>query len=53
MTIRTAIPADLDAVAAIEAACFPPAEAAGRASLAWPTRCTPTPPSTARAGPGR
>ena len=34
MTIRTAVPADLDAVAAIEAACFPPAEAAGRASLA-------------------
>ena len=34
MTIRTAVPADLDAVAAIEAACFPPAEAAGRTSLA-------------------
>ena len=34
MTIRTATPADLDAVAAIEAACFPPAEAASRASLA-------------------
>lgn len=32
--IRTAVPADLDAVTAIEAACFPPAEAAGRASLA-------------------
>ena len=34
MKIRTATPADLEAVAAIEAACFPPAEAAGRASLA-------------------
>ena len=34
MTIRTAAPADLEAVTAIEAACFPPAEAAGRASLA-------------------
>ena len=34
MRIRTAAPADLDAVAAIEAECFPPAEAAGRGSLA-------------------
>ena len=34
MKIRAATPADLEAVAAIEAACFPPAEAAGRASLA-------------------
>lgn len=34
MTIRTAAAADIDAVAAIEAACFPPAEAASRASLA-------------------
>lgn len=34
MEIRTAAPGDLDAVAAIEAACFPPAEAAGRESLA-------------------
>ena len=34
MLIRTATPADLDAVAAIEAECFPAAEAAGRASLA-------------------
>lgn len=32
--IRTAAPADLDAVTAIEAACFPPAEAADRAALA-------------------
>lgn len=28
MTIRTAAPADLDAIAAVEAACFPAAEAA-------------------------
>ena len=34
MEIRTAVPADLDALAAIEAACFPAAEAAGRESLA-------------------
>ena len=34
MLIRTATPADLDAVTAIEAACFPPAEAASRASFA-------------------
>ena len=34
MEIRTAVSADLDAVTAIEAACFPPAEAAGRTSLA-------------------
>ena len=29
MEIRTAVPADLDALTAIEAACFPAAEAAG------------------------
>lgn len=34
MEIRTASPADLEAVIRIEAACFPPAEAAGPASLA-------------------
>ncbi|MFI3168920.1 MAG: GNAT family N-acetyltransferase [Faecalibacterium sp.] len=34
MQIRTATPADLDAIAAIEAACFPAAEAATRASFA-------------------
>ena len=34
MDIRTAVPADLDAVTALEAACFPPAEAASRAALA-------------------
>ena len=34
MEIRTAVPADLDALTAIEAACFPAAEAAGRESLA-------------------
>ena len=28
MTIRTARPKDLDALAAVEAECFPPAEAA-------------------------
>ena len=28
MTIRTAVPGDLDAIAAVEAACFPAAEAA-------------------------
>lgn len=33
LTIRHACPADLDQVAALEAACFPPAEAAGRTSL--------------------
>jgi len=32
--IRTATLADLDAVAAVEAACFPEAEAATRAELA-------------------
>lgn len=32
--IRTAAPGDLDAVTAIEAACFPPAEAADRSALA-------------------
>ncbi|MBR6089320.1 MAG: GNAT family N-acetyltransferase, partial [Anaerolineaceae bacterium] len=31
---RTAVPEDLDAVAAVEAACFPPAEAASREQLA-------------------
>ena len=34
MTIRTATPADLPALAAAEAACFPPAEAASEAVLA-------------------
>ncbi len=34
MNIRTASMADLDELTAIEAACFPPAEAAGRDSLA-------------------
>lgn len=33
MMIRTARAGDLDAVAALEAACFPPAEAAGRDAL--------------------
>lgn len=33
MEIRTATLEDLDAVTALEACCFPPAEAAGRASL--------------------
>ena len=33
MEIRTATPADLAAVTALEAACFPPAEAAGEASF--------------------
>lgn len=32
--IRTASPADLDAIAALEAACFPPAEAADRDAIA-------------------
>ena len=34
MEIRLGAPADLEAVAALEAACFPPAEAAARESLA-------------------
>lgn len=34
MTIRTAVPSDLDTVTAIEAACFPRAEAASREELA-------------------
>ena len=34
MEIRTATLDDLDAVAAVEAECFPPAEAAGRAEFA-------------------
>ena len=34
MTIRTAIPAYLPALAAVEAACFPPAEAASKQALA-------------------
>jgi len=34
MNIRTASMADLDALTAIEAACFPPMEAAGRESFA-------------------
>ena len=34
MGIRTAVLSDLDALAAIEAACFPAAEAAGRESIA-------------------
>ena len=33
ITIRTAVPADLDAVVQVEAACFPAAEAADRKSL--------------------
>ena len=33
-TIRTAVPGDLDALAAVEAACFPAAEAATREELA-------------------
>lgn len=41
MTIRTAVPADLREIAALEAACFPAAEAASEAVLAarlaaWP-----------------
>ena len=34
MLIRTATIQDLDAVAAVEAACFPPAEAATREEFA-------------------
>mgnify|MGYP000915635316 FL=1 len=34
MRIRTATPADLDAVADLETVCFPPAEAAGRDAVA-------------------
>lgn len=34
ITIRNVCPADLDAVTAVEAACFPPEEAAGRQSFA-------------------
>ena len=34
ITIRTATLADLDAIAAVEAECFPPAEAASRESFA-------------------
>ena len=34
MRIRTAVPADLAAVTAVEAACFPPAEAATEADFA-------------------
>jgi len=33
-TIRTAVPADLDAITALEAVCFPPAEAAAREEFA-------------------
>ena len=33
MTIRTARPKDLDALAAVEAECFPPAEAASREAI--------------------
>lgn len=33
MPIRTAVPADLPALAAVEAACFPPAEAASAEAL--------------------
>ena len=44
ITIRTVTPADLDAVTAVEAACFPPAEGATRESFAlriaqFPERC--------------
>lgn len=34
-TIRPVTPEDLDGVTAVEAACFPPAEAARRESFAW------------------
>ncbi len=34
MEIRTAVPADVDAVTALEAVCFPPAEAAPRSAIA-------------------
>ncbi len=34
LTVRHATPADLDAITALEAACFPPAEAAPRDSFA-------------------
>ncbi len=34
VTIRTATPADLEIITALEAACFPPAEAASRESYA-------------------
>lgn len=34
MEIRTAVPEDVDVVTALEAACFPPAEAAPRSAMA-------------------
>ena len=34
-TLRRATPADLDAVTELEAACFPPTEAASREAFAW------------------
>ena len=42
MLIRTATIEDLDAVTAVEAECFPPAEAATRSDLnsAWPITVT-------------
>lgn len=38
-TLRRATEADLDAVTALEAACFPPAEAADRSAFDWRLRC--------------
>ena len=40
--IRMASAADLEAVTALEAACFPPAEAAGRESMQWRLATYPT-----------
>ena len=34
LTIRTAVPQDLEAITHLEAVCFPPAEAAGKESFA-------------------
>ena len=41
MVIRTAVPADLEALAAVEAACFPPAEAATKEEFAARLRAYP------------
>lgn len=38
-TLRRATQADLDAVTALEAVCFPPTEAADRAAFDWRLRC--------------
>ena len=38
-TLRRATEADLDVVTALEAVCFPPAEAAGREAFDWRLRC--------------